>query len=128
MWRHAIDFWEQAHASGLGQDAVIEIMIALLGVMMAVMAILAAFVTLIFAALGVFGYKSIEERSVKAAEEKAAKVAEEKTELAIAEFRDREQGAALSASQPTTSKKTLSRQGKSSKKTSDSSLTSGDEK
>ena len=128
MWHAIADFLLKLHASGLGHDAVIEIMITLLGVMMAVMAIQAVLVTLVFGALGFFGYKAIEERSVNAAEKKAAQVAEEKTELAIAEYRAREQGAALGASQPTTSKKTLSRQGKSSKKTSDSSLTSGDEK
>jgi len=119
------------HTAGLGHDAVIEIMIALLGVMIAVMALLAALVTLLFAALGFYGYKAIEERSITAAEKKATEVAEAKTQAAIDAYRDREQGAGLGASQPTAAKnKAGTGQAKSisSKKTSDSSLTSGSEK
>ena len=98
-------------------------MIALLGVMMAVMAIISGLVTLLFAALGFFGYKTIEDRSVSAAEKKAEEIAIR----TIAESRAAEQqGEALSISQPTASKKKGSKLG-SSKKTSDSSLVSGDQ-
>jgi type IV secretory pathway VirB6-like protein len=124
VWHAIENFLLQAHTAGLGHDAVIEIMIALLGVMMAVMAILAALVTLLFAGLGFYGYKAIEERSVAAAEKKAAEVAEAKTEQAIADYRAREQGAALGASEPATGKKKAhgKSNASSAKKTTDSSL------
>jgi flagellar biosynthesis component FlhA len=123
------DFLLKLHSAGLGHDAVIEIMVALLAVMMAVMAILAVLVTLVFAALGFFGYKSIEERSVAAAEKKAAEVAEVKVQEAISDYRAREQGAALGVLQTATiTKKPGQIRVSSSKKTSDSSLVSRDEK
>jgi hypothetical protein len=125
VWHAITDFLLKAHASGLGHDAVIEIMIALLGVMMAVMAILSALVTLLFAALGFFGYKSIEERSINAAEKKAEEIALK----TFAESRATEQGAALGFNQPAASKKKGPKPvgSRSSKKTSDSSLISGEQ-
>ena len=82
IWRILLS-WVQIRPSGLQQDAVIEIMIALLGVMIAVLAIILAIV-------GVYGYQSIKEeaakRAAEAADLAAAKRAEEVANERMAEF------------------------------------------
>ena len=123
MWNAIADFLLKLRASGVSHEAVIEIMIALLGVMVAVLAILSALVTLLFAALGFFGYKAIEEKSVQAAEIKVAAIAEKKIQEALADLREREQAQDLSLLQPAPEpKKSKLKNQRSSKKTTDAGL------
>jgi predicted negative regulator of RcsB-dependent stress response len=116
VWQAVTDFLLKAHAVGFSHEAVIAILGA--------MSILAVLVSFVFAALGFFGYKTIEERSVSAASEKAAQIAAAKTDEEIERFRENAQALALSVSQPPAEKKKRSGTGKSVKKTTDSALRS----
>lgn len=73
MWRAVTDFLLKAHASGLGHDAVIEIMIAILAVMIAILALILGAVGLFFAGLSIYGYQAIKTESKRI----AAKIAKE---------------------------------------------------
>ena len=64
------------HKSGLGQDAVIEVMVAILGVMVAVLALTFGLLTVLLAVLGVWGWTTFRDDATKAAE----KVAREETQ------------------------------------------------
>lgn len=67
--------WLQVRASGLQQDAVIEIMLAILGAMLGVLALLSAAFAAIVGVVGVFGYQTIRDEAKRRAEEVATKVA-----------------------------------------------------
>lgn len=99
MWGKFADFLLKAHASGLGHDAVIEIMIALLGVMVAALALIAVLISLIFVAIGIFGYTSIKNEATKSATDVANKIATEIASRVMDESRERAQASELSESQ-----------------------------
>jgi hypothetical protein len=67
VWHAITDFLLKAHASGLGHDAVIEILIGLLGVMVAVLGLILGAVGLFFAGLSIYGYQTIKAESRKIA-------------------------------------------------------------
>ena len=69
MWNTITDFLLKAHAYGLGHDAVIEIMIALLGIMVAVLSLFAVLVSILLGVLGFIGYGTIKGAAKKKAEE-----------------------------------------------------------
>jgi hypothetical protein len=79
-----MDFLLKAHASGLGHDAVIEIMVALLGIMIALLTLVAALVSFLVAVLGFVGFKTIKDEvreiAEKVAREIATKIASEEME------------------------------------------------
>ena len=77
MWQAFHDLVSTAPSGGLSSDAVIEIMLAILGCMIGVLAILAGLVALVFAGLGFFGYQAIKEEVVKTVKDEARAVAEE---------------------------------------------------
>ncbi len=78
MWHAISDFLLKAHASGLGHDAVIEIMVTLLGVMIAVLGVMLGLVGLVFAGLAIYGYQTIKRESKQIAKDIAQRVATEK--------------------------------------------------
>jgi hypothetical protein len=127
VWKDISEFYLNVHAVGLSHEAVIEIMVGILGVMMAAMSVLTVLVSLVFAGMGFYGYKAIEEKSVSASEAKASQIAKEKVEEELERFRSQAQGLALSLSQPPPEKK--KRPGKVSpgKKTTDAALGSARE-
>jgi ABC-type bacteriocin/lantibiotic exporter with double-glycine peptidase domain len=63
------------HSAGLGHDAVIEILIALLGVMVAVLALIGFIISVVVTVAGWYGYTTIRREAVKAAKKTAHKVA-----------------------------------------------------
>jgi hypothetical protein len=77
VWHALHDFVSAAPSGGLSSDAVIEIMLAILGCMIGVLAILAGLVALFFAGLGFFGFQIRREEVVKKVKEEARAVAEE---------------------------------------------------
>ena len=89
VWHSMGEFLLKLHAQGLGHEAVIEIMIALLGVMIAVL-------TLFVAVLSVFGFVVIRREARK----NAAKIAKETaTEMMKEEIR-KWQGLVMAFDQP----------------------------
>ena len=93
------EFLLKAHAAGLGHDAVIEIMIALLGIMVALLTLVAALITVFVAIIGIFGYASIKQEMRNAAEKEAEKVAAGIAERTMREYGERAQAFGLSVSQ-----------------------------
>jgi hypothetical protein len=93
----------KAQASGLGQDAVIEIMIALLGIMIAVLTLIAGLFAAIVALLGVYGFQTIRDEATKnvgvIAKKTATKVASEIAAKTMDEIRERAQATGLTESQ-----------------------------
>ena len=85
-------FLLQLHAQGLGHEAVIEIMIALLGVMLTVLAILVAII-------GWFGYTAIRDEAVKRAKQEARRVAKEEADAIYKRYEVRSRGAEYAADQ-----------------------------
>jgi len=83
VWHAISGFLLKAHASGLSHEAVIEIMVALLGVMIAALGVLSVLVSLLFAALGIFGFQVIREEVKKSAVKTATDIAQD---IAIQEF------------------------------------------
>lgn len=81
MWQVLHDWVSTAPSGSLSSDAVIEIMIALLGVMIAVLTLIAGLVSAIAAGLAIFGYTEIKKAAAEAAEtsarEAATKIANE---------------------------------------------------
>jgi ABC-type bacteriocin/lantibiotic exporter with double-glycine peptidase domain len=75
MWQAITDFLLKAHAEHLSHEAVIEIMVALLGIMVAILALVAFLVSLIFVALAIFGFETISNEVRKIAETIARKTA-----------------------------------------------------
>lgn len=124
------EFWLKAHASNLGQDAVIEIMIALLGVMVMVLTLVAGLLSVFVAIVGIFGFGTIREEARKAAENiagsTATKVAQDRATKMMIEISERAQASGLSESQaeeaaPSAPKKKTGRK----KATSDKGLDKG---
>jgi hypothetical protein len=109
VWHAITDFLLKAHTAGLGHDAVIEIMIALLGLMIAVLTLIAGLFAAIVAIVGVFGFQTIRDEAKAKAKETAIAIAE-KTARHIAsgiaqetveEIRERAQASGLTESQAT---------------------------
>lgn len=99
MWGKFADFLLKAHASGLGHDAVIEIMIALLGVMVAALSIIAVLISFALVAIGIFGFRSIKDEATKSATAIAKKTATEIASRVMEESNKRAQASGLSESQ-----------------------------
>lgn len=103
MLHSAFDLWSKAQASGLGQDAVIEIMIALLGCMIAVLTLIAGLFAAIVALLGVYGFQTIRDEATKnagiIAGKTATEVAGEIAAKIMDEIRERAQATGLTESQ-----------------------------
>jgi hypothetical protein len=99
VWHAITDFLLKAKASGLGHDAVIEIMIALLGVMMAALSLLGVLISFVLAVLGVFGYQTIKGEAKRMAKGIAEKVATEIASKVMTEVSERGQASGLSESQ-----------------------------
>jgi hypothetical protein len=93
------EFLFKAHAAGLGHDAVIEIMIALLGVMVMVLTLVVVVITVGVAIIGVFGYSAIKEEMRKSAEKEAYTIATGIAERTMREYSERAQASGLSESQ-----------------------------
>jgi type IV secretory pathway VirB6-like protein len=107
--------WGGIHASGLGQDAVIEIMVALLGLMVAVLAVIAGLFAVTVALAGVYGFKTLIDEATKMASEvattvagslareiaerEASSVAKEIADKAMAEMSSRAQATGMTDSQ-----------------------------
>jgi hypothetical protein len=77
VWHWVTDFLSKAPSGSLSSDAVIEIMLAILGCMIGILAIIAGLVALIFAGLGVFGFQLIKDEVVRSLEKIAKETAEE---------------------------------------------------
>jgi len=109
VWHAITDFLLKAHASGLAHDAVIEIMIALLGLMLAVLTLVLGIFAAIVAILGFFGFETIRKELIKKASDVAGTVAkklakEVATGIAhetLKEIREQAQASGLTASQAT---------------------------
>lgn len=82
-----VDLFVQIRASSLGQDATIEIMIALLGVMVCVLALIVTLLSIVLAVLGFLGYRDIKKAAVKAAKEAADKTAKQVAKKVAAKAR-----------------------------------------
>lgn len=75
MW-HALYQWISTAPSGsLNSDAVIEIMIALLGVMITVLTLISGIITIGFGVLAFIGFETLKKAAEQKAEEKAAEIA-----------------------------------------------------
>lgn len=128
VWHAITDFLLKAKASGLGHDAVIEILIALLGVMIAVLSLIGLLISFILAVLGVFGYQNIKSAASKMAKVTADKVASDMAAKTMREVFDAAQASWLSESQvedvkSAAAKKSMSRPARARQKaTSDKSL------
>lgn len=101
MWNVVSDFLLKAHASGLGHDAVIEIMIALLGIMIAVLTLIAALVATAIGFIGFFGFQIIRDEAIERAAENALDVAAKTAESRMDLFIREQQAAGLASSQRT---------------------------
>lgn len=77
VWNALHGLISTAPTGGLNSDAVIEVMLAILGCMIGVLAIVAGLVALVFAGLGVFGFQVIKDEVVKAVKGQAKEIAEE---------------------------------------------------
>jgi len=99
MWRAITDFLLKAHASDLGHDAVIEIMIALLGVMVAVLTLIAGLLSVGIAVLAFFGYQALKDELKKKASADARKTAKAIALEVMEQIRERAQAAGMSDSQ-----------------------------
>jgi len=75
VWQAITDFLLKAHAQNLSHEAVIEIMIALLGIMIAVLTLIVALISFVFAMLAIFGFETIRAEVRKIAETIARKTA-----------------------------------------------------
>ncbi len=75
MWHAITDFLLKAHASGLSHEAVIEIMIALLAVMIAVLTLISGLFAVAVTVVGIFGYQTIRDEAAKRADISARKTA-----------------------------------------------------
>ena len=71
VWKAITEFVLQLHSQGLGHEAVIEIMIALLGLMLGVLTLIAGLFATVIAIIGWFGFTAIREEAVKRAEQTA---------------------------------------------------------
>lgn len=99
--------WLSARTAGLGHDAVIEIMVALLGVMVAVLALVGFVLSVGLTAIGLFGYQRIKKVAVRSAKKVARKIAnkvamEVATDMGLRTLQgyvDQMQATGLSASQ-----------------------------
>ncbi len=80
MFHDVGQFLLQLHARGLSHEAVIEIMLAILGGMIAVLALISAAGALIVSVIGWFGYQAIRDGARKTAEDIAMSVAIRKAE------------------------------------------------
>jgi ABC-type bacteriocin/lantibiotic exporter with double-glycine peptidase domain len=99
MWQAISDFLLKAHASGLGHDAVIEIMIALLGIMVAVLTLIAGLLSVGIAVLGIFGYNALKDELKKKASADARKTAKTIALEVMEQIRERAQASGMSDSQ-----------------------------
>jgi hypothetical protein len=103
-----VDFLLKLHAQGLSHEAVIEIMVALLGVMIAVLTLISGLLTAVIAVVGFFGYTTIRDeasrRATQVADETATRVALQATEGVKNEMWAQIQASGMSESQsePTT--------------------------
>lgn len=81
MWQAASEFLLKAHASKLSHEAVIEIMIALLGVMIMVLTLISGLFAAAVTIAGVFGFNLIRteagNQAAEVARETATKIADE---------------------------------------------------
>jgi cytochrome bd-type quinol oxidase subunit 1 len=75
VWHSLGEFLLQLHAQGLGHEAVIEIMIALLGVMIAVLTLISGLLAVGVTVIGIFGYQTIRDEAARRAEIMAKKIA-----------------------------------------------------
>ena len=93
------DFVLKLHAVGLSHEAVIEIMIALLGVMIAVLTLISALVSIVFGFLAFWGFQTMRQDAKRMAARTAARTAKEiATQAAktrIQEFLENVQAAGL---------------------------------
>jgi ABC-type anion transport system duplicated permease subunit len=116
------------HSSGLGQDAAIEIMLAILAIMIGVLTLIAGLFAAIIAIVGIFGFQTIREEVKKRAETIAkrvsATVAKRIAAKAMAEILERAQASGLTESQGITEQDAVTPKGQRGKRkaTTDKSL------
>ncbi len=103
VWRAITDFLLKAHASGLGHDAVIEIMLAILAIMIGVLTLIAGLFAAMVALFGVYGFLTIRDEAKKRAETVAKKIAAQMAKKIASqtmdEIRERAQASGLTDSQ-----------------------------
>ncbi len=75
MWKAITEFALQLHLQGLGHEAVIEIMIALLGLMLGVLTLIAGLFAAVIGVIAFFGYTTIRDEAVKRAGQTALETA-----------------------------------------------------
>lgn len=75
MWKAIFDFLLKVKAQGLSHEAVIEIMIAILGIMVAILTLVSALFAAIVTVAGVFGYQAIRDEAKRRSETVARRTA-----------------------------------------------------
>lgn len=75
MWHSFGEFLLKLHAQQLSHEAVIEIMVALLGAMIAVLTLISGLLAVGIAVVGVLGYQTIRDEAARRAEVRAEEIA-----------------------------------------------------
>ena len=103
MWHAITDFLLKAHAAGLSHEAVIEIMLAIMGVMIAVLTLIAGLFAAMVAIFGVYGFQTIRDETKKRADtvakRVATRVAKKIADDLFVDIRERAQASGLTESQ-----------------------------
>jgi hypothetical protein len=103
VWHAITEFLLKVRSSGLSHEAVIEIMIGLLGIMVAVLTLIAGLFAAAVSIVGVFGYTTIRDEAVKRAVDTAKKtattVAKNIARKNLREISERGQASGMTASQ-----------------------------
>ena len=99
VWRAITEFVLQLHSKGLGHEAVIEIMIALLGLMLAVLTFVAGLFAALIAIFGFFGFTAIREEAVKRAGQTALETATRVAGESLNQMWSQSQASGMSESQ-----------------------------
>lgn len=92
------DFLLKAKASGLGHDVVIEVMIGLLGVMMAALSLGIAIVAILIAIFSFIGYESMKKKAIEVVRIEAKRVNATLEAKIMKDIRRRDQATELSES------------------------------
>ena len=91
--------WLQIKASGLQQDAVIEIMLAILGAMLGILALISAIIAGFVGVIGFLGFQTVKDEAKRRAEEVAKDVAAKIARATFPEIWAQSQAAGLSEGQ-----------------------------
>jgi biopolymer transport protein ExbB/TolQ len=117
VWHAISEFLLKAHASELGHDAVIEIMLAILAIMIAVLTLIMGIFAAVIAIVGIFGFQTIREevknRAETVAKKTASSVAKRIADKTVVEIRERAQASGLTESQGISEKDAVTSKGQS---------------